>query len=279
MAKVVLFDVDQVEEIRKVLREAPEPGAKKITRPQAIRSLEADITRLQSKGYSVAQIAGMLTEHDMTVSSSVLQTYLRDARRAAKNTRGDARRSSTRSRSRPLPARDGSPAPSLAEGAAQDPAPAMTESAGGPMEIDAGPAQGTPAGGRAGHRPGGASGGPAGETAGEAPRGSKEGPKAISEGEAAVPGDGRRRSREARAVARPGGTPGGDARSLARASMGGRGGATEGTPERVTTTNRTDGPASASQADGPDRSPSMGSKGAQPRSSWGFIPREDSDDL
>lgn len=93
----VMLDVDEVQGISAALKQAPEPRRVQVSRCEAIQMLAPDIATLQSKGYSLAQIAGMLTELGLKVSSLGLKGYLRDARgrrsrkkkRPARTTPGD----------------------------------------------------------------------------------------------------------------------------------------------------------------------------------------------
>ena len=76
----VMFDVEEVQRISGILKQAPEHRRVRVGRSEAIQMLAPDIATLQSKGYSIAEIAGMLAELGLKVSALGLKEYLRDAR-------------------------------------------------------------------------------------------------------------------------------------------------------------------------------------------------------
>jgi|GEM_PF-2395981 len=85
---LVEFDVARVEEIRKRLVDAPEIQATTVSRAQALRMLAPEIAQMQSRGYSLAKIAGFLSGEGLAVSVTVLKTSLQKVRSAAREERG-----------------------------------------------------------------------------------------------------------------------------------------------------------------------------------------------
>jgi hypothetical protein len=77
----ILWNVDEIHRIRKVLQEAPESPNGQVTRPEAIRMLAPDIAAMRSKGYSLTHVAAMLAEQGLAVTEPVLKVYLRRAKR------------------------------------------------------------------------------------------------------------------------------------------------------------------------------------------------------
>ena len=90
----ILWNVDEVHRISELLQGAPESPRGPVTRPEAIRMLAPDIAAMRSKGYSLAQVAAILTEHGLAVTEAILKVYLRRAQGATskpKKARGPAR--------------------------------------------------------------------------------------------------------------------------------------------------------------------------------------------
>ncbi len=117
-----LFSIDEVHRLGRFLEERPEHQRTEVTRREAIRILAPQIAGLQSKGYTIAAIASMLSGHGVDISPVVLHTYLRDVRakhsHKKKRTRVKARVIPTTEEVAPTPAavRTSAPAPGPALG-------------------------------------------------------------------------------------------------------------------------------------------------------------------
>ena len=84
-----------IEQLQRVLESVPECSVQEVTRVQAIRMLAPQISALQSKGYSLGAIAGMLSDKGMAVSAGTLKNYVSLAKVAGgKKTRGKGKKHS-----------------------------------------------------------------------------------------------------------------------------------------------------------------------------------------
>lgn len=108
--------VAAVEAAQKTLESAPQCHPDDMTKVQAIRTLAPQIHMMQSKGYSLHAIAGLLTESGIGVTAVTLRSFLN----RAKNT---ARRIGKSKKSRP--SRTGAPTAS-ATPATPSPSPKPT---------------------------------------------------------------------------------------------------------------------------------------------------------
>jgi hypothetical protein len=68
-------DVSEVDRLRDLLERAPE-RSRKVSRGQAMRMLAPQLRKLRAKGYSVEDLAALLTEHGWTVSVDTLRGYV-----------------------------------------------------------------------------------------------------------------------------------------------------------------------------------------------------------
>jgi hypothetical protein len=65
-----------IEERQRAFEGVPECRVEEVTKVQAIRMLVPQIHAMQSKGYNLRAIAGMLSEHGIAVTSVTLKSYL-----------------------------------------------------------------------------------------------------------------------------------------------------------------------------------------------------------
>jgi hypothetical protein len=80
----VRFTLSKVEEIRKELKLVPAvgPEGRPMTKQSAVRALHGEITNLGKRGYSLEQIAEMLSVRGLQLSPATLRGYLRKPRKA-----------------------------------------------------------------------------------------------------------------------------------------------------------------------------------------------------
>jgi hypothetical protein len=71
-----------IEQTRRILKEAPQHDVKEVTKSEAIRLLSTEIHEMQSKGYSLAAIAVMLSEKGIEVTAGSLKSHLSHAKGA-----------------------------------------------------------------------------------------------------------------------------------------------------------------------------------------------------
>jgi hypothetical protein len=118
-----------IEDLQKAMREAPEYSAKEVTKVQAVRLLAPQIQEMQSRGYSLGQIADFLSAKGFLIKPTALKNYLTKikADTAKKTPRIPAR---TRTNDRTLPG---------ASERSQDPSVGSERGAGSGETGEAGP--------------------------------------------------------------------------------------------------------------------------------------------
>lgn len=77
------YPLAQIEALKVQLKELPEPdvGSRSVSKQQAIRLLARDIARLQRKGYTLEQVAAVLSERGVDINAATLKSYLRRTKR------------------------------------------------------------------------------------------------------------------------------------------------------------------------------------------------------
>jgi hypothetical protein len=73
---------EDIERVRTVLASLPERSVDRVTRKDAVALLEPEVRAMQQRGYSVTEIAAILTENGIAVSLALFRAYLGSARRA-----------------------------------------------------------------------------------------------------------------------------------------------------------------------------------------------------
>jgi hypothetical protein len=71
-----------IEKIQRELQDAPECPVEEVSKIRAVRLLAPQICAMQSKGYSLAAIAAMLSDKGLTVTAAALKSYLNVAKEA-----------------------------------------------------------------------------------------------------------------------------------------------------------------------------------------------------
>jgi hypothetical protein len=72
-----------IERLQRTLESTPECRIEEVTKVEAIRMLSAQIHAMQSKGYGLGAIAGLLSENGIAVTPVTLKGYLKQFRAAA----------------------------------------------------------------------------------------------------------------------------------------------------------------------------------------------------
>ena len=75
-----------IERLQRTLESTPECRIEEVTKVEAIRMLSAQIHAMQSKGYGLGAIAGLLTENGIAVTAVTLKGYLKEFRAAGGKT-------------------------------------------------------------------------------------------------------------------------------------------------------------------------------------------------
>ncbi len=85
---------EKLNEICAALRKLPplEPSQRLLDRRGAVGRLRKPILTAQRRGYTLAQIADMLTSEGLDIKASTLRVYLRQVRRRRRHRAEDARR-------------------------------------------------------------------------------------------------------------------------------------------------------------------------------------------
>ena len=90
-----IYTPEKVDEIRARLLALParDPGERRLDKQTAIRHIVDEITALQQRGYTLEQVAALLTDEGIPVTTTTLKSYLQRIRNA-----GGKRRKKPRSR-------------------------------------------------------------------------------------------------------------------------------------------------------------------------------------
>lgn len=77
------YPLAQIEALKAQLKELPEPdvGNRSVSKQQAIRMLARDIAGLQRKGYTLEQVATLLSERGVEINAATLKSYIRRTKR------------------------------------------------------------------------------------------------------------------------------------------------------------------------------------------------------
>ena len=75
-----------IERLQRTLESTPECRIEEVTKVEAIRMLSAQIHAMQSKGYGLGAIAGLLSENGIAVTPVTLKGYLKEFRAAGGKT-------------------------------------------------------------------------------------------------------------------------------------------------------------------------------------------------
>jgi hypothetical protein len=107
-----------IDDARRVLEDVPDHDVTEVSKAQAVRLLSPQIHAMQSKGYSLAHIASVLSNKGISITGVTLRNYLNQLRSEAKQkTNRKGNRDRTRSRSRSGSGGDKPPATMLNESA------------------------------------------------------------------------------------------------------------------------------------------------------------------
>jgi hypothetical protein len=77
-----MIRVADIERLQRTMEIVPEQRVEEVTTVQAVRMLSSQIRGMQSKGYGLAAIAGLLSDNGVVVTTKTLKTYLGEARAA-----------------------------------------------------------------------------------------------------------------------------------------------------------------------------------------------------
>ncbi|KFL87359.1 hypothetical protein AmDm5_3114 [Acetobacter malorum] len=71
------FTEEQISEVAKALRSVPKKKVKPsaFSKRQAVEKLESEITKLRDKGYSLPEIADILTQNGIAIQAGTLRNY------------------------------------------------------------------------------------------------------------------------------------------------------------------------------------------------------------
>src|SRR5580658_2593202 len=69
-----------IERLQRTLESTPECRIEEVTKVEAIRMLSTQIHAMQSKGYGLGAIAGLLSENGIAVTAVTLKGYLKEFR-------------------------------------------------------------------------------------------------------------------------------------------------------------------------------------------------------
>ena len=75
-----------IERLQRTLESTPECRIEEVTKVEAIRMLSAQIHSMQSKGYGLGAIAGLLSENGIVVTPATLKGYMKQFRAAGGKT-------------------------------------------------------------------------------------------------------------------------------------------------------------------------------------------------
>lgn len=91
-AKLEYFTLEQVQKISAALRELPPAHQTRtvFSKREVVYALEKEIIRLQKRGYTVKEIAGILEQHGLRVAVATLRGYLYEKKRKLEKDRRDA---------------------------------------------------------------------------------------------------------------------------------------------------------------------------------------------
>jgi len=134
-----------IERLQRTLESTPECRIEEVTKVEAIRMLSAQIHAMQSKGYGLGAIAGVLSENGIAVTAVTLKGYLKEFRSAG------AKKSARKRGHRrgPGDSQDNAPVNASAptKGARHEVAPSNPKVG---REVPTGPDRGAPAGASSG---------------------------------------------------------------------------------------------------------------------------------
>lgn len=81
------YKIAQIDELQRKLDELPEVNdiEREVTKQEAIRRMADTISHLQARGYSMENIAEILTKEGLHISMQTLKSYLTRAKRVTRN--------------------------------------------------------------------------------------------------------------------------------------------------------------------------------------------------
>ena len=118
--------VEQVERIAEKLRALPPIENKKrvVSKQESIKMLTGEIAGLRERGYTLEQIAALLTEDELQIGAPTLKSYLQRAASTGKH--GNKQRSTKRKAASTATSPSSTPAAQAATSTAQSQPPALT---------------------------------------------------------------------------------------------------------------------------------------------------------
>lgn len=118
--------VEQVERIAEKLRALPPIENKKrvVSKQESIKMLTSEIAGLRERGYTLEQIAALLTEDELQIGAPTLKSYLQRAASSSKH--GSKQRSTKRKAASAATSQSSTPAAPTATSPAQSQPPALT---------------------------------------------------------------------------------------------------------------------------------------------------------
>ena len=118
--------IEKVEAIAAKLRAMPPVENKKreISKQESIKLLTGEITAMRERGYTLEQIAALLTEDELQIGAPTLKSYLQRAASTGKH--GNKQRSTKRKAASTATSPSSTPAAQAATSTAQSQPPALT---------------------------------------------------------------------------------------------------------------------------------------------------------
>ena len=74
--------LEKVEQLREKMKSAPEvaPEKREVTKQEAVAALRAEIEMMQKRGYTLDEIAKMISENGIDLTTPTLKSYLQRAK-------------------------------------------------------------------------------------------------------------------------------------------------------------------------------------------------------
>ena len=118
--------IEKVEAIAAKLRAMPpiENKKREVSKQESIKLLTGEITALRERGYTLEQIAALLTEDELQIGAPTLKSYLQRASSTSKH--GSKQRSTKRKAASAATSQSSTPAAPAATSPAQSQPPALT---------------------------------------------------------------------------------------------------------------------------------------------------------
>jgi hypothetical protein len=78
--------LEKVEQLREKMKSAPEvaPEKREVTKQEAVAALRAEIELMQKRGYTLDEIAKMISENGIELTTPTLKSYLQRAKAGKK---------------------------------------------------------------------------------------------------------------------------------------------------------------------------------------------------